>query len=299
MPVLVVQMGHVGRPPCPGSQGTAGEQDFTQRAGQACARLLNREGWVVKVIDADPNYSAVPQLGGNPAYYRGDAYVAIHCDGSTNPDRDGASWGYRAVAAGFAADIKSNYLRRTGRPASWCEPDNYTANLAQYYGLGLAASVGNTRAVIMECGFLTNPNDRAMLLDPSGPDNVALAIGDALGMTLPMEDDVTPEEVWRFPIPEGGTLNAPSGAKYEAWAYVRNVPAAISSKVDAVQAAVRDIADALTRANTAIDTEALLQAIDARFDQAQQESDAALRKALAEGVLQVDVSVHDRTQPTA
>lgn len=200
MPVLVVQMGHVGRPPCPGSVGTAGEQNFTQRAGDACTRLLNgRNGWTVKVIDADPGYFTVrSQIGGDPNAYRGDAFVAIHCDGSTNPDRNGASFGYREGGRGFAQDIKGAYLLRTGRPASWLEPDNYTTNLSQYYGTGLATQVGNTRAVIFETGFLTNPDDKAMLLADTGPDNVALAIGSALGITA-QEDTVsltTTEHGW-------------------------------------------------------------------------------------------------------
>lgn len=184
MPVLVVQTGHVGRPPAPFSVGTAGEQEFTKRAGAACARLLNRDGWTVRIIEADPGYPNPATIGGDKSAYKGDAFVAIHCDGSTNPDRNGASWGYREAGRGFAADIKSAYLLRTGREATWCEPDNYTTNLSGYYGLGMAANVGNTRAVIMECGFLTNPQDRDMLLAPTGPDDVALAIGDALGMHL-------------------------------------------------------------------------------------------------------------------
>lgn len=222
MPVLVVQMGHVGRPPCPNSQGTAGEQTFTRRAADACVRLLHgRGGWTVKVIDADPNYSAVPKMGGNPAYYRGDAFVAIHCDGSANPDRDGGSLGYRSGGTGFARDLKAAYVRRTGRPATWMEPDNYTTNLAQYYGTGIATSVGNPRAVILECGFLTNPADRAMLLDESGPDNVALAIGDALGIPTdappPQEDDVSWTD--KLPSPTGYTASAAD------WLVMANVKA--------------------------------------------------------------------------
>lgn len=188
MPVLVIQMGHVGRPPCPGSVGTAGEQDFTRRAGEACARLFDgRGGWTVKIIDADPGYFSVRQeIGGDPTRYRGEAFVAIHCDGSDNTARNGASFGYRTDEGNrLAQAIKAAYLRRTGRAASWLEPDNYTSNLAGYYGTGLAVGQGNRRAVIFETGFLTNPDDRAMLLAPSGPDNVALAIGDALGIPLP------------------------------------------------------------------------------------------------------------------
>lgn len=194
--VLVVQMGHVGRPRFAGdraSVGTAGEQDFTKRAAASCQRLLSRNGWTVRVINADPGYPNPTTLGGNPEYYRGDAFVAIHCDGSENTARDGASFGYRDGGRGFAQDIKGAYLLRTGREAAWLEPDNYTTNLSQYYGTGLATSVGNTRAVIMECGFLTNPVDRDMLLAPTGPDNVAYAIGDALGIThYTQEDDVDP-----------------------------------------------------------------------------------------------------------
>lgn len=194
MPVLVVQMGHVGRPPRPGSVGTAGEQAFARRAADACFQLLhNQGGWRVTVIDADPNYETHRTLGGDPNAYRGDAFVAIHCDGSTNPLRDGASFGYRTDQGdAFAQAIKAAYLRRTGRPASWLEADNYTANLSSYYGTGLAGSVGNRRAVIFEAGFLTNTTDRAMLTGPDGPALVALAIGDVLGIT--QEDDMTPYE---------------------------------------------------------------------------------------------------------
>lgn len=185
---LVVQMGHVGRPHPYGdgatwSVGTTGEQDFTRAAGLACVDLLHgRSGWEVVLIPADPGWPYPSTIGGDPDAYRGDAFVAVHCDGSTNPDRDGASFGYLTGGAGFARDVKARYLVRTGRPASWCEPDNYTSNLAGYYGNNLATKVGNTRACIFECGFLTNPADRAMLLGPSGPRNVALAIGDALGI---------------------------------------------------------------------------------------------------------------------
>jgi hypothetical protein len=183
MPVLVVQMGHVGRPPRPGSVGTTGEQQYTRRAAIACLDLLARDGWSVQVIDADPSYETHRQLGGLPSSYRGDAFVAMHCDGSTNPSRNGASYGYRTPEGDeFAQAIKAAYLVATGREESWLEPDNYTANLSGYYGTGLAASMGNRRAVIFEAGFLTNPEDRELLTSSEGPRLAALAIGSALGL---------------------------------------------------------------------------------------------------------------------
>jgi hypothetical protein len=192
MPVLVVQMGHNGRPPAPWSVGTAGEQDFTRNAAAACARLLHgRGGWTVRTIIADPEYPVWGQIGGNPAYYRGDAFVALHCDGSSNPDRDGASFGYRTPEGNALAQAIRAAYRARGWPDNF-EPDNYTDNLAGYYGTGLAVGQGNRRAVIFECGFLTNAADRARLLGPDGYDRVALAIGDALGIpTDHQEDDVS------------------------------------------------------------------------------------------------------------
>lgn len=192
---LVVQMGHVGRPRYAGdllSVGTAGEQDFTRRCGEAAMRLLHgRNGWTVSVINADPGYPQYTAMGGNPEYYRGDAFVAFHCDGSENTARDGASYGHQNTAGrDFAQATKAAYLRLTGRPASWLEPDNYTGNLAGYYGVSNAIKVGNPRAIIMECGFLTNPADRAMLLAPSGPDNAVRAVGMALGI---VEEDIVLE----------------------------------------------------------------------------------------------------------
>lgn len=48
------------------------------------------------------------------------------------------------------------------------------------------------------------------------------------------EDDVSAEEVWAYPIPEGGTPSSPVGNKWPAWSYLRNPVAAISQKVDAL-----------------------------------------------------------------
>lgn len=169
MPILVVQMGHVGR--TSGATGAPGEQAFTQTVGNACSALLNRGGWQVRLIPADPPSS----------YYRGDAFVAVHADGNNNPDVSGCSVGYRNSAGqGLAHAWRDAYIRRGG-PKVW-HPDNYTTNLGQYYGTGTAVAQGNSRACIIECGTITNPADRALMTGPGGPERVALAIGEALGL---------------------------------------------------------------------------------------------------------------------
>jgi hypothetical protein len=183
MPVLVVQMGHAYRKS--GSTGTTGEQAYATSVANACVNLLHgRGGWTVRRILADDSLSR----------YAGDAFVAVHCDGSTSSSARGASIGYRnAAGQRFGQAWKRFYLLR-----GWTggfRPDNYTPALAGYYGTGNALSQGNTRAFIAECGFMTNAQDRALLTAAGGPTRVALAIGDALGINTKGDDDVTPDDI--------------------------------------------------------------------------------------------------------
>jgi hypothetical protein len=171
MPVLVVQQGHCFR--TKGKTGTAGEQEYAVRVANACANLLEgRAGWEVKRTLADVDD------------YRGDAFVAIHCDGSLDPTAHGASVGYRtAEGQEFAHAWKRAYEARGW--AGGFRVDNYTDALGGYYGVRNAVGEGNRRAFIAECGFRTNADDRALLDGPGGPERVALAIGDALGIPVP------------------------------------------------------------------------------------------------------------------
>ena len=187
MPVLVVQKGHCNR--TTGLIGTAGEQAFATAVARACVEVLNgRGGWTVRAILAD-----------EPAgRYDGDAFVAIHCDGSKNAAVRGASIGYRnAAGQRFGQAWKRAYSAR-----GWTggfQADNYTVNLHQYYGNDIAVGQGNRRAFIAECGFLTNAPNRALLAGRAGATRVALAIGDALGIHSEGNDDMaTPAENWAY-----------------------------------------------------------------------------------------------------
>lgn len=175
MPTLVVEMGHCFR--TKGATGTTGEQDYVRRAAAKMVELLhNPNGWQIHKKLADTND------------YAGDAFVALHCDGSTNPNAHGASIGYRNRAGQeFGQAVMRAYAAR-GWPGGFRQ-DNYTNALKNYYGHGEAIAAGNTKAFVMECGFLTNANDRAELNSPEGLERVALAIGDALGITT-MEEDM-------------------------------------------------------------------------------------------------------------
>lgn len=171
--LVVIQRGHYPRRQ--GSTGTSGrdsdptEQEFAVVAAGECKRQLEKAGHQVRVINADvPNES-----------YRGDRFVAIHCDGSTAATAHGASAGYQTnEGARLAGAWKAAYAR-----LGWSgfRPDNYTAALAGYYGVRRAVAQGNRAAIIVECGFLTNPSDERILTPPRGPDLLARSLVAAFG----------------------------------------------------------------------------------------------------------------------
>jgi hypothetical protein len=221
-------MGHAYRKS--GSTGTSGEQAYATSVANACVNLLHgRGGWTVRRILADDSLSR----------YAGDAFVAIHCDGSTSASARGASIGYRnAAGQRFGQAWKRFYLLR-----GWTggfRPDNYTPALAGYYGTGNALSQGNSRAFIAECGFMTNAQDRALLTAAGGPTRVALAIGDALGITEGNDDMATPAETWGY---KG------VGEDEDAYKFLRDTRAiATSARSEATNAKV-----AANQANTKLD----------------------------------------------
>lgn len=235
MPVLVVQLGHCYRRT--GATGTTGEQAYATRVGQACMALLNgRGGWSVRVILADD-----PSV-----LYRGNAFFAIHCDGSTSAAARGASVGYRTPEGQAAAQA----WKRAYDARGWdgFRPDNYTTALAQYYGTGTAVAQGNRRAVILECGFRTNAADRALLDAAGGPERVALSIGDALGIPVtPPEDDMpTVNEILMGGVTgkdpaSGQSETHPFAEWFTAMAYrTRDVHQQVPALIAALSAATND-----------------------------------------------------------
>lgn len=176
--ILVVQRGHVGRHT--GSTGAPGEQELATRIAARIAELAPA-GLQVRIIDAD-----------EPTHrYGGDAFVALHGDGSSNPNVGGASVGYRGPAGRELADRWKLLYAHHGWPFGF-RADNYTANLARYYGTGRAITAGNPRAVILEHGFLTNPKERAWLESERGTEAAARAVLEAVtgrrGRTAPPVD---------------------------------------------------------------------------------------------------------------
>lgn len=192
MRTLVVQRGHVAR--TTGATGTSTpdgsltEQAFARLAADAIVEAMrpHRAEIEVRVIDADVA----------TADYDGDAFVALHCDGSTSPSARGASVGYRTSEGAALARLWKSAYADLGWTGGWAA-DNYTAALAGYYGCVRAVAEGNRPAVILEHGFLTSPDDAALLRPDAGPTRTALAVRRAVTAWFglpPVDDDLDKEE---------------------------------------------------------------------------------------------------------
>ncbi len=116
-----------------------------------------------------------------PPGYKADAFVAIHGDANGSA----AVSGYKVARAtqsripdkddALLRDLSAEYQTATGLKE---HPQSITQNMLQYYAFDnrrLQHAVDpTTHAVILEMGFLTNPSDRALLMEQ--PDRVAEGI---------------------------------------------------------------------------------------------------------------------------
>jgi hypothetical protein len=170
---FIVQRGHVAR--SSGPTGAPGEQAMARRNAAAIVAIAKDLPDVTPVvIDAEEP----------TARYRGDVFAALHGDSAGNPKARGASVGYRNdVGRAFAQRWKTLYA--AGGWKSGFRQDNYTTNLARYYGTGRAVSAGNAKAIIVEHGFLSNASDRAFIESEQG---VRLAAAALICAAYPQHD---------------------------------------------------------------------------------------------------------------
>lgn len=179
MKTILVQAGHVA-PRQPGFEsgtGTAGEIEFVTKVRDALVALLN----------ADGRFKTLPMPGALPAGVKCDAAVFLHADGSTNQATHFYSFGY---PAGYAvnkklADLIDKRFKEIPHPSPRGR-DNYTRDLAGYYGFSRVDTLGPE--VLVEHGFLTNPAERTWLNShiPQLAHAEYLAILDYFAMTVPV-----------------------------------------------------------------------------------------------------------------
>lgn len=150
---VLVQAGHQ-RPLEPGHEGATGAPGEADLVAKIQASL-------VTVLGGDPRFEPVPVPGRIPGGIEVDAAIFLHADGATSPLAQGYCFGYplfpvnKRLADLIAAEIES----LPGHPPR--RADNYTVNLAKYYGFRRVVTEGPE--VVVEHGFVTNPAERTWL----------------------------------------------------------------------------------------------------------------------------------------
>lgn len=134
--------------------------DVNLKVAQLVADILRQQGVQVDVLPATI-----------PVKYKADAFVAIHADAnaSSRPRGFKAARSPRSLIPAkddaLVAALYDEYIAATGFPRSTA----ITNNMLYYYAFASSRvqhSVdGMTPAAIVEIGYLTNPTDRALMLN--------------------------------------------------------------------------------------------------------------------------------------
>ncbi|MGH9266839.1 MAG: N-acetylmuramoyl-L-alanine amidase [Acidimicrobiales bacterium] len=183
-PHVVVQMGHVAR--TTGATGTRWEQQAAREIAGRVAEGLRRSGVAVSVTGADD-----PVPGS-------DVFVALHCDGSTDPSRRGASAGWPDEAGRLGAAEWKRAHQRHGYAWGF-HPDNYTVAMRRYYGFRRSSA-----PVRWLAEHATTTNDEDLTWLASHLDDAALAHVEAISAVLgipgppPQEEDDDMARLVRF-----------------------------------------------------------------------------------------------------
>lgn len=152
--------------------GGVTELQLVEAIGRALQVQLEAEGVVVDLLPATV-----------PIDYYADAFVSIHADGNANTavrgyKIAGPRYDFSGQSEALATALTNAYGVITGLP----EDDNITRRMSGYYAFNWRrydhALHPLTPAAIVETGFVTNPTDRALLLNE--PERVARAIAAGL-----------------------------------------------------------------------------------------------------------------------
>lgn len=185
--------------------GDTTEAELNEQIVTLIKPLLEARGVVVDVIPATV-----------PPAYDGDAFVAIHADGTNNQAARGwklaTPWRASAASKQLLNAVWSSYGPATGMPE---DVGGVTVNMRGYYAFAYRryehAIARTTPALIVEMGFMTNAADRETLF--GGQDAVARGIADGIMAYLAQRDRsdgaaLLPPEFPPLQAKEGALLHA-------------------------------------------------------------------------------------------
>jgi len=178
-----IQIGHLRTEDVPNEYGTRIQQqtgtswegitevDITSEIADRMAAMLNAQGVVVDILP-----TTVPEG------YLADAFIALHCDGDGVGEQSGFKMAHGSRRGPYEdaliAAIKDVYAKATGLSY---DVTHISSAMRGYYAFNWGryqhATSPFTPATIIELGYLSNDDDRALLLDHADLIATALANG--------------------------------------------------------------------------------------------------------------------------
>ncbi len=154
-----------------GSSAGVNEVDVNLAVARRVAGLLTSAGITVDLLPATI-----------PAGYLADAFVAIHADSIDSDDASGFKVAHGFYRGPYEDDLvrllDTEYARATDMPRT----SNISSDMTDYYAFAWFryehALAPHTPAAIIEMGYISNDDDRAMLVDH--PDVIARGIANGV-----------------------------------------------------------------------------------------------------------------------
>ena len=161
--------------------GTAGEAPVALAIALRTRALLERDGYRVAMTRTGPSYA-----GGNIDRARfcnvrhAALMLRIHADGAADPSLNGVKTLVPALHAGWTDDIYAASVRAARKVQTAVARSTGAHNLGLVQRSDLTGfNWANVPAILVECGFMTNPAERRLL--QSAPYQLKVARGLAAG----------------------------------------------------------------------------------------------------------------------
>ncbi len=171
--IIVLDPGHGGRDPGATANGI-NEKDLNLKISARLYILLKNLGFKVKMTRSDDRYLSLGDKVKIANDESADVFISIHCNAASSYKANGIeSLYYPGSDKGkiLAKEIQHNMidkLNRTNRGVK-TKPDLFVLKYT------------SMPAVLIECGFITNPEERKLLTTDRYRNDIAAAITDGVG----------------------------------------------------------------------------------------------------------------------
>ena len=170
--VVVIDPGHGGKDPGAVSYLGNYEKDITLAIARKLAAILQRRGVQVVMTRQGDTFVELNDRADIANNAGADLFVSIHGDSM----EDRTHRGFTVYIARSASEASrrlgrsiENALSRTGIPSKGLRTADYRVLVRT-----------NCPAVLVECGYLSNPQEAALLMDGAYQDRIAAAIADGI-----------------------------------------------------------------------------------------------------------------------